>query len=140
MQDEYVLPRGDRLVLFGELSEACNDPAEWHAAMETLFNQLPERVGIVLSGAPPDFHLPTADPHFLELTLPADEGAKSANEGQDAYTFLDSSFHADEPASKDQLGVNDYANAIARFVVHPQTKAPLTIGINGRWGKGNPLS
>jgi hypothetical protein len=93
-------------------------------------------VGIVLSGAPEDFHLPTGNPHFLELTLPSDEGVKPSTEGQATYTYTDSSFHADEPASKDQLGVNDYANAIARFIVHPQTRAPLTLGINGRWGKG----
>ena len=135
LESESVLGMGQRLVLFGELSEPCTDSSEWRIAMETLFLRLPERVGIVLSGAPEEFHLPTGDPHFLELNLP-DGVAVSSSEGQAAYTYTDSSFHADEPANEDKLGVNTYANAIARFIVHPQTKAPLTVGINGRWGKG----
>ncbi len=49
---------------------------------------------------------------------------------------MSSSFHSDVPAAKDELDVNRYANAIARFVLHPQTTPPLTIGIHGPWGKG----
>ena len=135
--NESNLKKGQRLVLFGELSEEAADVADWQAAIEMLstYAQLPERVGLVLSGAPKDFSLPEDDPHFLEITLPKEEGAGSG-QAQFAYKYTDSSFHRDEPATKDQLEVSDYANALARFVMHPQTQPPLTIGIHGPWGRG----
>jgi hypothetical protein len=100
--------------------------------MGILFSELPERVGIVLSGAPKDFVLPKGDPHFLEITVPS--GPQGS--GHLVYRYTVSSFHSDVPAENDELGVNAYANAIARFVLHPQTKPPLTIGVHGPWGKG----
>ena len=36
----------------------------------------------------------------------------------------------------DYLGFQVYVEAITQFVLHPQTRAPFTIGINGRWGSG----
>jgi hypothetical protein len=90
-------------------------------------------MGIVVSGAPQDFTLPRDDPHFLELTVPKDYGGGL---GHVAYRYIDSSFHSDLPATKDELDVNRYANALARFILHPQTSPPLTIGIHGPWGKG----
>lgn len=136
LADEYALSKGQRLVLLGELSEPSTNVSEWQVALEILFRKLPERIGIVLSGAPSDFTLPENDLHFLELTLPDGEGAKSGSQAALAYKYIDSSFHRDEPARKDDLSVNDYANAIARFVLHPQTQPPLTMGIHGPWGKG----
>lgn len=135
-RDEKVLRAGQRLVLLGEISEEATDLTEWHTAMEKLFTQLPERVGIVFSGAPKDFALPTDDPHFLEITLPKEDDDRTEGQAEYAYRYTDSSFHRDEPARKDELGVNDYANAIARFILHKQTQPPLTIGIHGPWGKG----
>jgi hypothetical protein len=127
---------GDRLVLFGEIAEEGALANDWQAATEVLFTQLPERVGLVFSGAPKDFVIPRDDSHFLEITLPATDSAAAEEQAPASYKFTDSSFHTDEPASIDELGVEDYANAIAGFIVHPQTKAPLTLGINGPWGKG----
>jgi hypothetical protein len=132
---EDVLHVGERLVFFCELGEEATDQAEWNAAMSILFRRLPERMGIVVSGAPRDFSLPQDDPHFLEITVPKDYGGAAA-QGVLAYKYTDSSFHSDVPAAKDDLDVNRYANAIARFVLHPQTTPPLTIGIHGPWGKG----
>ncbi len=136
LNSESTLATGDRLVLFGEVTEESASASEWQIATETLFARLPERVGLVLSGPPKNFVVPPDDPHFLEITLPTIDGPVADAEAPSAYRFTDSSFHTDEPSSKDELGVNDYANAIARFIVHPQTKAPLTLGINGPWGKG----
>lgn len=135
ISEDSVLQVGERLVLFAELSEAATDQAEWSTAMNLLFRELPERMGIVVSGAPKDFSLPKYDPHFLEITVPEDYGGGAA-QGVLAYKYTDSSFHSDQPAVKDELDVNRYANAIARFVLHPQTSPPLTIGIHGPWGKG----
>jgi len=133
--DESVLRVGERLVLFAELSEEMTELAEWNAAARVLFRRLPERVGIVVSGAPKDLSLPDDDPHFLEITVPKDYGGAAA-QGTLAYKYTESSFHSDVPAAKDELDVNRYANAIARFVLHPQTTPPITIGIHGPWGKG----
>lgn len=136
LAQKTILEAGHRLVLLGELSEEAKDLIEWQTAMDMLFTQLPERVGIVLSGAPKDFALPKDDPHFLEITLPKENGSQSEAQAQFIYQYTDSSFHRDEPARRDELSVNSYANAIARFIVHPQTKPPLTMGIHGPWGKG----
>lgn len=134
--ESSILRSGDRLVLFGEFSEQATNAEEWSASLNTLLKHLPERVGMVFSGAPPDIRLdlPPDDPHFLELNVPTEP--EPALPAQFTYRYVDSSFHSDAPASKDDLGVNAYANAIARFVLHPQTKPPITIGIHGRWGKG----
>lgn len=137
LEDEHSLLRsGDRLVLFGEFSEQATNAEEWSASLNTLLKHLPERVGMVFSGAPPDLklNLEPGDPHYLELTVPTE--AESTTPTHFTYRYIDSSFHSDAPARKDDLSVNAYANAIARFVLHPQTKPPITIGIHGRWGKG----
>ncbi|HEX9629767.1 MAG TPA: P-loop NTPase fold protein [Pyrinomonadaceae bacterium] len=130
-----VVQAGQRVVLFAELSEAATDQEEWKAAIDILFRRLPERMGIVVSGAPKDFSLPQDDPHFLEITVPDDYGGAAA-QGTLAYKYTESSFHSDVPAAKDELDVSRFANAIARFVLHPQTTPPITIGIHGPWGKG----
>ncbi|MBL4693526.1 MAG: hypothetical protein JKY92_09390 [Magnetovibrio sp.] len=41
-----------------------------------------------------------------------------------------------EDADEDLLGFGDYADAIAGLIDHPQTKAPLTLAINAKWGMG----
>jgi hypothetical protein len=135
LEESKVLKSGDRLVLFGELSEEATNPDDWKPALEILINQLPERVGIVFSGAPKNLKLdlPDKDPHFLELTVP---NIIETAPAQFVYRYTDSSFHSDVPAAKDELDVNRYASAIARFVLHPQTSPPITIGIHGPWGKG----
>ncbi len=135
LSNESALKVGERLVLFCELGEEATDQEEWNAAISILFRRLPERMGIVVLGAPKDFSLPKDDPHFLEITVPKDYGGGAAL-GVLAYKYTDSSFHSDQPAVKDELDVNRYADAIARFVLHPQTSPPLTIGIHGPWGKG----
>jgi len=135
LSEESVLRNGDRLVLFGELSEEATDEENWRAEIQLLISRLPERMGIVLSGPPKDFPALKDDPHFLEITVPKDYGGAAAL-GTLAYKYTESSFHSDVPASKDELDVNRYANAIARFILHPQTTPPITIGIHGPWGKG----
>ncbi|MFF5204723.1 P-loop NTPase fold protein [Streptosporangium sp. NPDC000396] len=43
---------------------------------------------------------------------------------------------ADRWTTEDQLGHRVYAEAVAAFVRHPETRPPLTIGIKGPWGAG----
>ncbi|MBL7186555.1 MAG: hypothetical protein ISS70_09525 [Phycisphaerae bacterium] len=133
--DESTLPKGSRFVLFGEVSEVSEDSSEWQEAIATLFPRLPERIGFVLSGVPDHITLPRDDPHFLEIELP-----QSSDDGSDAGSRVSKYTHApllsDRPAQEDQLGVYKSAEALARFILHEQTKPPLTVGIHGPWGKG----
>ena len=134
--ESSVLRTGDRLVLFGEFSEEAKNLDEWNNAQAGLFSRLPERVGLVLSGAPAKFSLPLDDPHYLEITLPKSSSSTPDANAETVTRYALSSLHSDLPAQRDQLGVGPYAEAIARFILHPQTKAPLTFGIYGDWGKG----
>ena len=136
-EDEtHVMRTGERLVLFGEFTEAAKDLNEWFAALSSLFARLPERVGLVLSGAPKDFSLPTNDPHYLEITIPKSGDTGADPNAQTVTKYALTSLLSDLPAQNDKLGFEPYAEAIARFVLHPQTKAPLTFGVYGEWGKG----
>jgi hypothetical protein len=136
LAEESVLSKGTRLVLFGEVSEAGKDGAEWRRAYTSLMRRLPERFGLVLSGAPENFYLPTEEARFLEINLPEDGAAADAAETERIYKYKLPPIHSDRAAREDRLGINAYAEALARFVLHEQTTAPLTIGIHGPWGKG----
>jgi hypothetical protein len=52
------------------------------------------------------------------------------------FSFKQGALLSDRPSEIDTLGVKNDAEALARFVLHPQTDPPLTIGIHGPWGKG----
>jgi hypothetical protein len=55
---------------------------------------------------------------------------------------VDSQYEAEPVATSDfwtvgdQLGYRDYADAIAAFIQHEDTRPPLTIGIKAAWGAG----
>lgn len=57
--------------------------------------------------------------------LPADESVNTK-------TYL----HSDRWTLDDQLNYSIYAGAIAEFILHPDTKPPLAIGILAPWGQG----
>ncbi len=42
----------------------------------------------------------------------------------------------DQPTENDTLGFEPYVIAIAEFLTHADTKPPLTISIEGEWGRG----
>jgi len=52
-----------------------------------------------------------------------EEGVKPSNIG-------------DQAASQDLLGFEPYVSAMADFLINPETKPPLTISIEGKWGSG----
>lgn len=120
-----------RLVLFCEIAGDPGSLEEWQETGQFLFQRLPERVGVVLSGAPSGFALPKGDPHFLELDLPPLPVAAKTN----AYRFVPSALTGDRPATEDRLGISPAAEALARLVLHPET-LPFTIGIIAEWGRG----
>ena len=66
---------------------------------------------------------------YLVLELPEQQPAVEAAE------FEAGGLTGDRPAMEDLLGVQHYADALAKFVLHPETQ-PLVIGIHGPWGKG----
>lgn len=139
LSNDNLLPKGRRLVLFGEVTEGTGEQPDWDQTLPALKDILPERVGLVLHGAPPDFSLPENDPHFLEISLPEDAGPivdGDPTEIEHLIKYRPSALVSDVPAREDYLGINDYAESFARFILHPQTKPPFTIGIQGRWGKG----
>jgi hypothetical protein len=137
LSSEEVLPTGKRLVLFAEVdnSETDADEQEWKMAKTVLLDRLPERVGLVVSGTPASFRLDDA-PHFLELSLSRVTIEDPPPPSDPRFSFKQSSLLSDLPAEIDTLGVKNDAEALARFVLHPQTDPPLTIGIHGPWGKG----
>ena len=119
---------GWRLVLLAECT-VPPDPAELKVAKE-LFELLPERMGSVLAGKLGDFSLPAGD-HYLTLDL---EGVE-APDGKDVTEYQLRALAGDRPSHIDQLGVQRYAEALAQFVLHPET-TPLTVAVHGPWGKG----
>ena len=54
---------------------------------------------------------------------------------KEAAEFETGGLTGDQPALVDRLGVLPFADALAKFVLHPDTQ-PLVIGIHGPWGKG----
>jgi len=136
LSSEDVLSPGKRLVLFAEVEQSRTDAdeQEWNRARTILFDRLPERVGLVVSGAPPTFELGEA-PHFLEL-LSRVTTEDPPPPSDPRFSFKQGSLLSDRPTEIDTLGIKNDAEALARFVLHPQTDPPLTIGIHGPWGKG----
>lgn len=43
---------------------------------------------------------------------------------------------SDQPTGKDSLGLTPYVIAMTEFLTHPETKAPLTISVEGEWSSG----
>lgn len=143
LTDAAMIQPGMRLVIFGEVAGADGDPgavAAWNQAVELLFRQLPERVGLVLSGAPQGFAVPDDPVHVLELPeLPGaahSSDAEAAAPGQSAARFSPAELLADVPTSQDHLDREVYAASLASFLLHPETAPPITIGLYGRWGTG----
>ena len=132
-----ALPVETRLVLFAEIDQVTDNGSEWASAIEAILPLLPQRLGIVVSGAPTDLDgprsLPADDPHLMIVA--ATDVPTSAEPADSSYHYLDSALSGDQPADRDVLDVNRFADGLARLVLHKDTK-PLTIGIHGPWGSG----
>jgi hypothetical protein len=68
-----------------------------------------------------------------------DSGAAPASQFDDAEIRHETIFTSgitDQPATHDALGFEPYVKAIADFLTHEHTQAPLTLSIEGEWGSG----
>ncbi len=131
LADPETLRVGDRLVLFCEVEGDPGPELEWERLLEAM-QEMPERLGLVLSGAPSDFQLPRDDVHFAEVSL---KDAKPSAASEVHYRYSDSALAGDDAAERDFLGVSRYAEGLARLTLMPETQ-PLTIGIHAPWGGG----
>jgi hypothetical protein len=43
---------------------------------------------------------------------------------------------SDAPSERDEIGFSPYVRAVSRFLCDPNTKPPLTMSVEGRWGAG----
>jgi hypothetical protein len=126
------LSEGKRLVLFCEVLNSDESDQEWETGLAELVKQLPERVGLVLSGVP-RVDPPADNPHYLVLN--AVDPLRDEPIAREAYQYLLAALRSDRPSDEDHLALTPYAEALARLVLLPET-APLTIAIHGPWGKG----
>jgi hypothetical protein len=72
-------------------------------------------------------------PRARDATPVPQESGDSVLEAEDS---IEISSIGDTPASRDSLGFEPYVQAIARFLLSPDTKPPLTFSIEGEWGSG----
>ena len=86
--------------------------------------------GAALSEAP-DSEAPVSEAPDSEAPV-----AQAPTVAPEPVRFEQSSISGDQSTRRDTLGAAAYAEAIARGIQHPETKAPLTIGIKAPWGAG----
>ncbi|MEO5931165.1 MAG: hypothetical protein ABIR47_14630, partial [Candidatus Kapaibacterium sp.] len=125
------LAQNAHLIIFAEVYGSDGDEhamEEWRKAQEFFFQRLPGRLTFVLSGVPEGFNIPTG-PDFLEISLVDEEERVTTK----ASRFIAAPILTDRPTTDDTLGIQDYARALARFILHSETRPPLTIGIHGPW-------
>jgi hypothetical protein len=75
----------------------------------------------------------SGEPHSANVDLGVSPSAPPAS---DARIFAQTSSVGDSAAPVDKLGFELYVNALADFLVAPNTHAPLTCSIEGSWGSG----
>lgn len=82
---------------------------------------------------PPPNSPPAAPPDAPPDQSSGDDASKERDDSR--YRVIRSAL-SDEPTDDDLLGFDNYARAIAEFILHPRTDKPLTISINAAWGVG----
>ncbi len=135
--DDEVVATGQRFLVFCEF-EGAGEPGQWDSLLAYLDGRLPERFGFVFSGLPSDLTFEIDGVATEVIGFPADDpliSQEGTNEEPSAQLFQISGLSSDRPAGQDDLGVRRYAESLAKFILHPDTR-PLTIGIHGPWGKG----
>ncbi|MEQ8651812.1 MAG: P-loop NTPase fold protein [Kiloniellales bacterium] len=130
-----VIQTGQRFLVFCEF-EGTAEPDQWDALLAYLDGRLPERFGFVFSGLPDDLSFEIDGVATEVIGFAADDPLVRQESGEPtAQLFQISGLSSDRPAGQDDLGVQRYAESLAKFILHPDTR-PLTIGIHGPWGKG----
>jgi len=133
-----LLSAGQRLVVFLQLDGDIEDAEAWSDFLGRLSRLLPYRAMLVIAGLPDEVKLDPDTDTQRRLTLEPEEtsGQEPPKKTEHVVTFGDTPAISDEPNTGDELGRRRYSEALARMVLHKQTKPPLSIGIHGPWGKG----
>jgi hypothetical protein len=117
--------------------------AQWRdIAMSTNFSESPPRIpgGMNIEFAnDPD----QVEPDEAGLNAPPESSAAASSAPTPSAPpvptppiFAQASSVGDSAAAIDELGFKLYVNALADFLVAPNTRAPLTCSIEGSWGSG----
>jgi len=100
----------------------------------------PAAASAAVSGAAvseaPDSEAPVSEAPDSEAPDSEAPAAQAPTVAPEPVRFEQSSISGDQSTRRDTLGAAAYAEAIARGIQHPETKAPLTIGIKAPWGAG----
>jgi hypothetical protein len=70
------------------------------------------------------------------MSLQPDEMSSSAANQEHERIYAQTSSVGDRATADDSLGFDLYVKAISDFILAPNTRAPLTISIEGSWGSG----
>jgi hypothetical protein len=123
------LGTGRRLVLLIEFRRvregASPEQVGLTSEVVTLLGQLPERVGVVLSGLPDDFPQTLSGLEITTLDLPLD---RELTRGQ--------ALANDVPAGPDRLNILGEVNALGEAIALKDMKPPMVVGVMGGWGAG----
>lgn len=90
-----------------------------------MLENMPERVGIVMSGLPTSVTDEIRGEHVRSLILPPDE-----------VLMLNQKLLNDTPAGPDRLKIIDEVHALADAVALKEMNPPIVVGIFGGWGSG----
>ena len=71
----------------------------------------------------------------LGTDVPSQSSTPQPSKVPDPVTIAGSSV-SDLPTTKDSLGFAPYVQAVAQFLLHENTTAPLTMSVEGEWGSG----
>src|SRR6476646_7584246 len=70
------------------------------------------------------------------MAAPPSGSEKSAPLSDSANASVSPSSVSDQPTQVDTLGFKPYVEAVAAFLIHPDTRPPLTLSVEGAWGSG----
>ena len=132
---ESSLSTGDRLVLLCEISDLKEDATLealgfTEEIQKFLYDIQPERFGIVLSGIPKSFEIPSFDNHIIFRV-------SETNYGKSAITpERNQPLANDEATGADHLQITSEVNALADSIAAIDMQPPLVVGVLGGWGSG----
>lgn len=132
---EKALNVGDRFLLLCEVADldegaTLEDVGFTPEAARTLVQELPERVGLVVSGFPPGMELgPLVERGAIELAVPLEASDSKPPERPQRL-------HNDAAKGDDQLQITSEVHALVDTIMAPDVQPPLVVGILGGWGSG----
>jgi hypothetical protein len=128
-----ILGVGRRLVLLIEFRRVPGSAPPERVGLTSeivnLLGELPERVGIVLSGLPDDMTQALSGLDVTPLDLPLD---RELTRGQ--------ALANDVPTGSDRLNLVGEVNALAEAIALKDMKPPMVVGVMGGWGAGKSFA